>query len=143
MANVQEKAETVVSLAADSGKFKTLVKALNAADLVETLSGKGPFTVFAPSEKAFQSVPAETMESLLKPKNKSKLQKLLKHHVVSGRKMAKSVGSASSMQMLDRTTLKITKKGDKVRIGGATITTPDLEADNGVIHVIDQVIMPE
>ncbi len=83
------------------------------------------------------------MDSLLKPKNKSKLQALLKHHVVSDRMMAKDVASASKVQMLDRTSLKITTKGDKVRIGGATITTPDLEAGNGVIHVIDQVIMPE
>lgn len=143
MANVQEKASTVVSLAADSGKFKTLVKALNATDLVETLNGEGPFTIFAPSEKAFKNVPAETIESLMKPKNKSKLQTLLKHHVVSGRQMAKSVASASSMQMLDRVTLTVTKKGEKVRIGEATITTPDLEAENGVIHVIDQVLMPE
>ena len=117
--------------------------ALKAADLVDTLKGKGPFTVFAPSDDAFKKLPKETRDSIMKPANKSRLQRILKHHVVEGRKRAKDVSEASSFKMLDGKTLNVRKKGDQVRIADATITKTDLEAENGVVHVIDRVLMPE
>jgi uncharacterized surface protein with fasciclin (FAS1) repeats len=143
MARVEEKAKTIVDLAKKAGNFKTLVDALQAADLVDTLKGKGPFTVFAPSDDAFKKLPKETRESIMKPANQSRLQRILKHHVVDGRKRAKDVSGASSLKMLDGKTLNVRKRGDQVRIGDATITKTDLEAENGVVHVIDRVLMPE
>jgi len=143
MARVEEKAKTIVDLAKSAGNFKTLVDALKAADLVDTLKGKGPFTVFAPSDDAFKKLPKETRDSIMKPANKSRLQRILKHHVVEGRKQAKDVSGASSFKMLDGKTLNVRKRGDQVRIGDATITKTDLEAENGVVHVIDRVLMPE
>jgi len=143
MARVEEKAKTIVDLAKNAGNFKTLVDALKAADLVDTLKGKGPFTVFAPSDDAFKKLPKETRDSIMKPANKSRLQRILKHHVVEGRKQAKDVSEVSSFKMLDGKTLNVQKKGDQVRIGDATITKTDLEAENGVVHVIDRVLMPE
>ena len=142
MAKVQQ-AKTIVDLATDAGNFKTLVDALQSADLVETLKGSGPFTVFAPSDDAFKKLPKETRESIMKPANKSRLQRILKHHVVEGRKQAKEVSSASSFKMLGGKTLNVRKRGDQVRIGDATITKTDLEAENGTVHVIDRVLIPE
>jgi uncharacterized surface protein with fasciclin (FAS1) repeats len=143
MARVEEKAKTIVDLAKNAGNFNTLVDALKAADLVDTLKGTGPFTVFAPSDDAFKKLPKETRDSIMKPANKSRLQRILKHHVVEGRKRAKEVSGASSFKMLDGKTLTVRTKGDQVRIGDATITKTDLEAENGVVHVIDRVLMPE
>lgn len=143
MAKVEKKAKTIVDLAKDAGNFTTLVKALRTADLVDTLKGKGPFTVFAPSDDAFKKLPKDTRDSLFEADNKKRLQRILKHHVVSGRKMAKTVSSAPSMKMMDGTTLRIRKKGTDVQIGDATIMTTDLEAENGVVHVIDRVLIPE
>lgn len=143
MARVEEKAKTIVDLAKNAGNFKTLVDALQSADLVDTLKGKGPFTVFAPSDDAFKKLPKETRESIMKSANKSRLQRILKHHVVEGRKRAKDVSGASSFKMLDGKTLNVRKKGDQVRIGEATITKTDLEAENGIVHVIDRVLIPE
>jgi len=142
MAKIEEKAKTIVDLAKNAGNFKTFMAALRSADLVDTLKGKGPFTVFAPSDDAFKKLPREMRDSIMKPANKSRLQRILKHHVVEGRKRAKDVSEASSFKMLDGKTLNVRKKGDQVRIGDATITQTDLEAENGVIHVIDEVLMP-
>lgn len=143
MAKVQKEAETIISLARDAGNFKTLLRALEQGELIDTLEGSGPFTVFAPSDSAFKNVPQKKLDSLLEPKNKKRLQAVLKRHVSSGRKMAENVLSATSIEMLDGNSLKIQKKGDRVRIGDATITDTDLEAGNGVVHVIDHVLMPE
>ena len=143
MAQVEEKAKTIVDLAKKAGTFTTLVDALKAADLADTLKGDGPFTVFAPSDDAFKKLPKETRDSIMKLENKSRLQRILKHHVVKGHKQAKDVSGATSLKMMDGTTLNVRTKGDRVRIGEAAITKPDLEAENGVVHVIDRVLIPE
>jgi uncharacterized surface protein with fasciclin (FAS1) repeats len=143
MAKIEEKAKTIVDLAKNAGTFKTLMAALRSADLVDTLKGNGPFTVFAPSDDAFKKLPRETRDEIMKPVNKSRLQRILKHHVVEGRQMAKEVSGSSSVKMMDGKTLTVRKKGDQVRLGDATITQTDLEAENGVVHVIDRVLMPE
>lgn len=143
MAEVKKKAKTIVDLATSAGNFKTLVKAIKGADLVDTLKGSGPFTVFAPSDDAFNRLPEDTRESIMKPENKERLQSILKHHVVQGRKMAKDVGASSKMKMMDGSSLPVSKKRNKVQIGDATIQKTDLEAENGVVHVIDRVLMPK
>lgn len=140
MAVTKKRATTVVDLASDSKDFTKLVEAIKQADLVDTLKGKGPFTVFAPNNKAFDKLSRETWGTLMKPANKSKLQNILKLHVVSGRKSAKDVLASSSMKMLDGTSLSIKNEGGQPRIGAARIQQTDLEAENGVIHVIDRVL---
>ncbi len=133
----------LVDTAAGAGTFNTLVAAVDAAGLVDTLKGEGPFTVFAPTDEAFAALPEGTVEDLLKPENKDQLIAILTYHVVPGKVMAADVmGSettASSVQggdlMIDGT--------DGVTVNGATVTQADIEASNGVIHVIDQVILPQ
>lgn len=132
----------IVDTAVEAGTFNTLVAAVQAADLVETLKGEGPFTVFAPSDEAFAALPEGTVEDLLKPENKDQLISILTYHVVPGKVMAADVTgkttSAASVQggelMVDGT--------DGVTVNGAEVTTADIETSNGVIHVIDSVIMP-
>lgn len=142
MSKVQKRAKTIVDIAAGDDNFTTLVGALQAADLVDILKGKGPFTVFAPTNKAFDRVPQETLEDLMRPKNKGRLQELLKHHVISGRRMAKDVSGLSSLSPMSGETLRVQAKGNRVRIGDATIQQTDLEAENGIVHVIDRVLLP-
>jgi len=141
MAVAKKRAKTVVDLASDSKDFTKLVEAIKQADLADTLKGKGPFTVFAPNNNAFDKLSRETWGTLMKPANKSKLQNMLKLHVVSGRKSAKDVLASSSMKMLDGTSLSIKNEGRQPHIGEARIQQTDLEAENGVIHVIDRVLM--
>lgn len=143
MAKVQKQANTVIALAQEAGNFTTLLRALEEAELTNTLNGSGPFTVFAPSDAAFDELPTKKLNSLMQPKNKKRLQRILKHHVTSGRNMSTDVRGAQSIEMLDGSTLNVQKRGDRVRIGSAAITQTDLEAGNGVVHVIDQVLMPE
>ncbi len=143
MALAKKRAATVVDLAAGSNNFSKLVEAVKQADLVDTLKGKGPFTVFAPDDNAFKKLPRETWGTLMKPANRSKLQNILKHHVVSGRKSAEDVLATSSMKMLDGNSLPIKNEGGQARIGEARIQQTDLEAENGVIHVIDRVLTRE
>jgi len=143
MATVQKQPETIVDLAADAGNFTTLLKAAEAADLVSTLSGEGPFTIFAPSDDAFEQLPKGTVRSLLKAKNQSKLQSILKNHVAEGRMMAADVAGRSSIDMLGGRSLPIQKDGNVVQIGDASIRQTNLEAQNGVVHVIDRVLVPE
>ena len=133
---------TIVGIAAGNETFTTLVSAAKAAGLVETLSGEGPFTVFAPTDEAFKKLPAGTVESLLKPENKSKLAAVLKYHVVSGKVMAADVkpGEVATVQG-SKATIKITD--GKVTIDGANVVKTDIEGSNGVIHVIDTVILPK
>ncbi len=131
----------IVDTAVAAGSFKTLAAALQAAGLVDALKGKGPFTVFAPTDEAFAKLPKGTVEELLKPENKAKLQAILKYHVVSGAVLAKDV-KPGAVATLDGQRIDITTKDGKVMIDKATVTKTDIIAGNGVIHVIDSVILP-
>jgi len=143
MATVKQKPKTIVDLAINDGSFSTLVEALKAADLVGTLKREGPFTVFAPNDDAFTKLPKGTQKSLMKSTNKSRLQDILKYHVIRGRKMAADLSSVSSVKTLSGDSLRVTKKGNVLRVGDAKIRQTNLEAQNGIVHVIDQVLMPE
>lgn len=133
---------TIVDVASGAGSFKTLVAALKAADLVDTLSGKGPFTVFAPTDAAFAKLPAGTVDSLLKPENKKKLQSILLYHVVSGKVLSTDLksGLVKTVQGED---LTVDVSGSTVKINDATVVKADIPASNGVIHVIDTVLLPK
>ena len=132
----------IVDTAVSAGSFKTLTTALKAAGLVETLKGKGPFTVFAPTDEAFAKLPAGTVESLLKPANKQKLTGILTYHVVAGNVKAADVVKLSSAKTLNGQSVTIKTVGGKVLINGATVVKADIAATNGTIHVIDTVLMP-
>jgi uncharacterized surface protein with fasciclin (FAS1) repeats len=132
----------ILDTAVDAGSFKTLIAAVKAAGLVETLRGDGPFTVFAPSDEAFAKLPAETLASLLKPENKAKLQAILTYHVVPGKVMAESVVKENSAKTVNGQALGIKVKKGQVFIGDARVVKADIEARNGVIHVIDTVLLP-
>ena len=129
--------------AAVAGKFNTLVAAVKAAGLVDTLKGKGPFTVFAPTDEAFAKLPAGTLENLLKPENKEKLQQILKYHVVSGQVMAKDVMKMHSAKTLEGGNLTIEAGTGGVMVNQAHVTKTDIAASNGVIHVVDSVLLPK
>jgi uncharacterized surface protein with fasciclin (FAS1) repeats len=134
----------IVDTAVSAGSFKTLTTALKAAGLVETLKGKGPFTVFAPTDEAFATkLPAGTVESLLKPANKQKLTAILTYHVVAGNVKAADVIKLSSAKTLNGQSVTIKTAGGKVLINGATVVKADIAATNGTIHVIDTVLMPK
>jgi uncharacterized surface protein with fasciclin (FAS1) repeats len=126
-----------------AGSFKTLAAALEAAGLVETLKGAGPFTVFAPTDAAFAKLPAGTVENLLKPENKAQLVAVLTYHVVPGKVMAAQAATLSSAKTVNGAALAIQAVGGKVMIDNATVTTADISATNGVIHVIDTVMLPK
>jgi len=132
----------IVDTAVEAGKFDTLAQALTAAGLVETLKGEGPFTVFAPTDEAFAALPDGTVESLLKPENKEKLVKVLTYHVVPGKVMAEKVAGMDSAKTVEGSPVKITTKDGKVMVNDATVVKADVKSSNGVIHVIDAVIMP-
>jgi uncharacterized surface protein with fasciclin (FAS1) repeats len=131
----------IVDTAVAAGSFKTLATALQAAGLIETLKGKGPFTVFAPTDEAFAKLPAGTVEALLK--DKEKLTKILLYHVVSGNVMAKDVVKLKSAKTVQGSEVKISAKGGKVMVDNANVVKTDIAASNGVIHVIDSVILPK
>jgi uncharacterized surface protein with fasciclin (FAS1) repeats len=135
--------QDIVGTAVAAGSFTTLVKALQAADLVETLKGAGPFTVFAPTDEAFAKLPPGALETLLKPENKTKLQRILKAHVVAGKVMAADVVKTGSAKAVSGDTLTIASRDGGVTVDGATVLKTDIAATNGVIHVIDSVIMPK
>ena len=137
-----EHPKDIVDTAVAAGDFKTLAAALKAADLIETLKGKGPFTVFAPTDKAFGKLPKGTVEELLKPENKEKLTSILTYHVVPGRVMAADVVKLSKAKTVEGSTVKIRVKDGKVYLDKAIVTATDIKAGNGVIHVIDSVILP-
>ena len=132
----------IVSTAIAAGQFKTLVAALQAAGLVDTLKGAGPFTVFAPTDAAFAKLPAGTVESLLKPENKAKLTAILTYHVVPGRVLAAQVSGMSSAPTVNGQPLAIRTEGGVVMVGGARVVSADILCSNGVIHVIDTVLLP-
>ena len=133
----------IVDTAVAAGQFKTLAAALQAAGLVDTLKGAGPFTVFAPTDAAFAKLPAGTVESLLKPENKAKLTAILTYHVVPGKVMAADVVKLKDAKTVQGGSVKISAMGGKVTIDNANVATTDIAASNGVIHVIDTVLMPK
>jgi len=133
--------KNVVEVAAGAGQFKTLVAAVQAAGLVDTLSGPGPFTIFAPTDAAFAKLPAGTVESLLKPENKEKLVGILTYHVLPGKVLAGDV-TTSSPKTVNGKTVEVVVANGKVTVGGANVVATDVAASNGVIHVVDAVILP-
>ena len=136
-------AKDIVDTAVGAGKFETLVTAVKAAGLVDTLKGTGPFTVFAPTDEAFAKLPKGTVEDLLKPENKEKLAKILTYHVVPGKVMAADIkGKKTNVKTVEGSDLAVDAT-DGVKINDATVTTADVAASNGVIHIIDTVVMPK
>src|SRR5271157_5496216 len=134
------KANDIVDTAVSAGSFKTLAAALQAAGLVDTLKGKGPFTVFAPTDEAFAKLPPGAVEDLLKPENKEKLRAILLYHVVPGKVTAKQVVKLTSAKTAEGQPLTIKVEDGKVMVDNATVVKADVEASNGVIHVIDTVL---
>lgn len=132
----------IVQTAQSAGSFGTLVAAVKAADLVDTLRGEGPFTVFAPTDEAFAKLPKGTLEMLLKPENQDKLKKILTYHVVSGQVMSKDVVKLRSAKTVNGKKVSIQYADGKVWIDKATVAKADILTSNGVIHVIDKVILP-
>ena len=133
----------IVDTAVAAGQFKTLAAALQAAGLVETLKGKGPFTVFAPTDAAFAKLPKGTVEELLKPENKAKLTAILTYHVVPGKVVAADVVKIKDAKTVQGGSIKVNTDGGKVMVDGATVVKTDISASNGVIHVVDSVLMPK
>ena len=131
----------IVETAVAAGSFKTLATALTEAGLIETLKGKGPFTVFAPTDEAFAKLPKGTLEALLK--DKEKLKAILLYHVVSGNVGSADVVKLTSAKTVNGQSVTIKVEGGKVKVDGATVVTADVKASNGVIHVIDSVILPK
>ncbi|TAF00993.1 MAG: fasciclin domain-containing protein, partial [Oscillatoriales cyanobacterium] len=131
----------IVAIASGDAQFKTLTKALTAAGLVTTLQGKGPFTVFAPTDAAFAAVPKATLDDLLKPANKAKLVKVLTYHVVPGAVLSSSLKSGD-VKSVEGASLKVAVAAGKVTVSGANVVKADIKASNGVIHVIDKVLIP-
>ena len=140
---VRAETRDVVDTAIAAGSFKTLAKALDAAGLVTTLKGAGPFTVFAPTDEAFAKLPDGTLETLLKPENKEKLRRILTYHVVSGKVMASDVVKLQSAKAVSGDTITVNVRNGMVHVDSATVTKADVTATNGVIHVIDSVILPK
>lgn len=140
---VAAKAADIVDTAAANGSFTTLVAAVKAAGLVETLKGDGPYTVFAPTDDAFAKLPAGTVEDLLKPENKERLVAVLTYHVVPGKVMSSDIaGKEMKVKSVQGSELSVNAK-DGVKIDAASVVTADIETSNGVIHVIDQVVLPK
>jgi uncharacterized surface protein with fasciclin (FAS1) repeats len=133
----------IVDTAVAAGSFTTLVSAVKAADLVGTLKGEGPFTVFAPTDEAFAKLPEGTLDDLLKPENKAKLQAILTYHVVPGRMMAADVVKIESAKTVNGQMLTINAKNGAVMVDNAKVAKTDIETSNGVIHVIDTVVLPK
>lgn len=140
--SVAAKAADIVDTAVSAGQFETLVAAVKAAGLVDTLKGEGPFTVFAPTDEAFAKLPEGTVETLLKPENIDQLKAILTYHVVPGRVYAKDVVKLNSAETLNGAKVKINARNSGVKINDASVVATDIEASNGVIHVIDTVILP-
>lgn len=131
----------IIDTAHAAGEFKTLIAAVDAAGLTETLKGKGPFTVFAPTDAAFAALPAGTVESLLKPENKAKLASILTYHVLPGKVTSSQLTEGMKAKTVEGADVMVTLK-DGPKVNGVKISKADIEASNGVIHVIDAVLMP-
>jgi uncharacterized surface protein with fasciclin (FAS1) repeats len=138
-----EKSQDIVDTAIAAGDFNTLVAAVQAAGLVDTLKGDGPLTVFAPTDEAFAALPAGTVESLLEPENLAKLQAILSYHVIPGNVMASDVADGTSAATVQGSSVAFVVADGSVKVNGATVTAADITASNGVIHVIDTVLLPE
>jgi uncharacterized surface protein with fasciclin (FAS1) repeats len=139
-----KKVPTIAALASKSKSLTTLVAALKAADLVDTLAGEGPYTVFAPTDAAFAKLPKKTLQDLLKPENKEKLQKILTYHVVAGKVMSKDI-KPGKVETVEGSSIELSIKGTKrkrVMVNDAKVLTADIKASNGVVHLIDRVILP-
>ncbi len=138
-----ETKKDIVDTAVSAGMFKTLVAAVQAAGLVDTLKGDGPFTVFAPTDEAFAKLPAGTVDNLLKPENKDMLVKILTYHVVPGNALAADVVKQNSWKTVQGQDLMIKARDGKVMINKSNVVKTDIAASNGTIHVIDSVLMPK
>lgn len=137
------KAADIVDTAAGNADFETLVAAVKAAGLVDTLKGEGPFTVFAPTDAAFDALPAGTLDTLLKPESKDQLTGILTYHVVPGKIMSGDIATGETMvETVNGKQIKVQKTANGVMVDGAKVTTADIATDNGVIHVIDSVVLP-
>ena len=134
--------KNIVDTAVAAGSFNTLVKAVQAADLTATLEGPGPFTVFAPTDQAFAKLPAGTLEYLLKPENKDKLRAILTYHVVAGEVNAAEVVKLTSVKTVEGANLKIAADNGSVMVDNAKVVKADIRTSNGIIHVIDAVMLP-
>ena len=137
-----QASQDIVDTAVSAGSFNTLVAAVQAAELVDALKGAGPFTVFAPTDEAFAALPEGTVESLLKPENQDQLQAILLYHVVSGKIMAADIGSGAQPATLQGATIDVVGSASGVTVNGANVVSADVVTSNGVIHVIDAVILP-
>lgn len=137
------RAADIVDTAVSAGQFNTLAKALQAAGLVDALKAPGPFTVFAPTDEAFAKLPAGTLDDLLKPENREKLRGILTYHVVSGRVPSSEVVKLRSAKTLNGQSVRIRARDGKVQVDDANVIKADIEASNGIIHVIDKVILPK
>jgi uncharacterized surface protein with fasciclin (FAS1) repeats len=135
--------QDIVALAQATPDLSTLVDAATAAELVETLQGQGPFTVFAPTNEAFSAVGQDTLDQLLAPSGKEQLTDVLTYHVVPGEVTAADLEDGQRLETVQGERLRVRIQGDEVTVGGATVTQPDVEASNGVVHVIDGVLLPE
>ena len=138
----QAAGEDIVALAQGKGDLSTLVGAVTAADLAMTLQGEGPFTVFAPTNEAFEAVGQDTLQSLLRPANKDQLTSVLTHHVVEGELKAADLRDGQTLETVQGERLRVRISGDTVRVGDARVLQPDVDASNGVVHVIDTVLQP-
>jgi uncharacterized surface protein with fasciclin (FAS1) repeats len=137
-------AADIVETASEAGSFQTLLTSAEAAGLVDTLKSEGPFTVFAPTDEAFAKLPEGTVENLLKPENQDQLKAILAYHVVPGKTMSSELaGKQVEVESVEGSAISIDATGDSVMVDDATVTQADIEADNGVIHVIDAVIQPQ
>jgi len=140
---INAKAADIVDTAVSAGSFNTLVAAVQAAGLVDTLKGKGPFTVFAPTDEAFAALPEGTVESLLQPENKDQLVAILTYHVVPAKVMSGDIaGKRAKVLTVQGDRLSVNAKNG-VKVDGASVVQADIEASNGVIHVVDKVLLPE
>ena len=139
---VRAQNENIVGLAVGNENLSTLVAAVKAAGLVETLSGKGPYTVFAPTNEAFAALPAGTVENLLKPENKDQLIAILTYHVVSGEAYAKDLSNGQKVKTVEGNDVKVKINSKGVMINDAKVAATDVKASNGVVHVIDHVLLP-
>ena len=143
LGSVPSYAADIVDTAVKAGQFNTLAAALKAAGLIDTLNGKGPFTVFAPTDAAFAKLPAGTVANLLKPENKANLVQILTYHVVSGKIMSASLaGKKTDAKTVEGRNISIDATMGSVKVNSATVISADVGADNGVIHVIDTVVIP-
>jgi uncharacterized surface protein with fasciclin (FAS1) repeats len=138
-----QQTRNIVDTAVAAGSFTTLAKALTAADLVATLQGPGPFTVFAPTDEAFAKLPAGTLDNLLRPEIKDKLRRILTYHVVAGEVRASDVVKLQSAKAVSGDAITVKLRDGKVHVDDASVTKTDIQASNGVIHVIDAVILPK